>query len=36
MTGEELYSKGIEKMRLFYDTASYCSCGGMHSTDYNK
>lgn len=36
MIGDELYSKGQERMSKFYETAPYGGCGGMHSTDYKK
>ena len=36
MTGEELYSKGVEKLSNFYKTAPYGGCGGMHSVDYRR
>lgn len=36
MTGDELYSKGQERMSKFYETAPYGGCGGMHSTDYKR
>lgn len=36
MAGDELYSKGQEKLSKFYETAPYGECGGMHSTDYKR
>ena len=36
MTGEELYSKGVERLSNFYETAPYGGGGGMHSVDYRK
>lgn len=36
MTGDELYSKGQERMSKFYETAPYGGCDGMHSTDYKR
>lgn len=36
MTGDELYSKGLERLSRFYETAPYGGCGGMHSTDFKK
>lgn len=36
MTGDELYSKGQERMSKFYETAPYGGYGGIHSIDYKK